>query len=180
MVFRGEPVDQRAYKPDLVGAGFSLPGGQGRLSLKLGAPAAIPADATHLELRVWRRPGLSMPVDTNVLAIVQQPLPSAWPAAIEVDLPETAADFKAVYDLHVRLVGIDGTGSSTSAHPATKATFTLLASDRAALQVEEPSPSIPVTLPMAPEPTQDPCITRRKRTKLPPPSAGSTGVLKFE
>jgi hypothetical protein len=174
-VYRGEAVSQDTRRASVISGIYTpgLLGGNGTLSLVLGAPPAIPAGVTHLEVRAWRQATCGAPLDLGAVAVKSYALPALWPIAASLTLPETSTSFVDNYEVHVRLVKRNSAGAVTKVYPSTVGTFGLLLADRNALAADPAAfPPVDVLLLLLLEPVQLPFFVCARRVKVPPAASG--------
>ena len=185
-VFRGEAVAEADQRVGIGSADYTVDfqGSDGQLELDLAAPGALPAGATHVEVRVWRQAALGADWDLDPVEVQSLALPGGsgggWPLQVSLTLPETDASFIDTYNVHVRTVELDGAGELVAAGPQTQGSFTLLAFDRGVYDGDQGVGEVDVTIPVPLEPEQDPTIIKRKRVKVPPPPPNFNNIPKFE
>lgn len=114
-LLRGETTDEDARKPRIA-AGTWHPA-TGLLDLQLQAPAAGQGSATHLQVTVWRRAGLAQPYESAHVFHQKLSLSAGWPAALQIPLPETTAEFARIYAIELRLLVQDGAGKVVASRP---------------------------------------------------------------
>jgi hypothetical protein len=122
---RGDWIDENTQRVQLASATYDVVAGHGELALALNAPSAMPSGVNRLQYVVSRRSGASGEIDQVNVAQGELPLPTSWPAALALPIPETSVEFQNVYDVQLRLVTRSSAGALTAIRPTTNVAFTV-------------------------------------------------------
>ena len=125
---------------DFVSGGFagsgtpsSEPSGQAVLEFELADNPNAPANATHIDLVVWRQDLLAADVASTAVQHATVALPVAWPVFIPMLIDELEHPFDAVYSAELRYIRLDPADSLLETYPTRSGRYATLQPDLDAL-----------------------------------------------
>jgi hypothetical protein len=121
---RGDWTHEADQQVSIAAASYGLVQAGG-LTLQLSPPHVVAAGATSLEVDLRRRSAVGAAIEDHAIQHLEIPLPSQWPAAVTLAIPETQISFTNIYDVQLRLVTRDAAGMRTHVFPTTAASFAM-------------------------------------------------------
>ncbi len=127
MLFRNPQINENSLKVN-VGGGTVSPHGIFQTQIKLDVFESLnaPAEATHLEVIVWRQDSIYHNVDPNLILREHIPLDQGFPSNVEVELPEGELVYPRLYHFLLREVKADASGIISEHYPGSVTTYTPL------------------------------------------------------
>jgi len=98
-------IDHRQQWPRVASSQLNSAGPDAyRLDVTISKPTAVSPDATHVELAVWRSPGLGDSTDYELDSYKTYAIEEGWPMTVSFIMDEPILPFHDLYHMQLRLV----------------------------------------------------------------------------